>query len=60
MRILGYIFLVVGLIGFGGTLSKAPLGASGIYLFGYFLPTGLITLIGLVLLVFASKRDRSK
>lgn len=29
MRILGYIFLVVGLIGFGGAISKAPLGASG-------------------------------
>lgn len=58
-RLFGFIFLSVGLICIGGAIFKAPLGASGIFILGYFLPAGLITLVGISLLFLPSKRPPS-
>jgi hypothetical protein len=61
MRIaIGAIILLVGIIAFGAAVSNIPPGAGPKFMLGYFLPSGAIIVLGVVILAWGRKAKKGQ
>lgn len=52
----GVVILLIGVYSIGYAISDIPLGAGAMYLLGYFIPSGGIFILGVVILVWGKKK----
>ena len=53
---IGVIIFIIGIYSFGYAISDIPPGAGAMYLLGYFIPSGGILILGIVILVWGKKK----
>ena len=53
---IGVIILLIGMYSIGYAISDIPPGAGAMYLLGYFIPSGGIFILGVVILVWGKKK----
>jgi len=58
--VIGAIVLLIGIIVFGSAVSNIPPGAGAEFMLGYFLPSGGIIVLGVVILAWGKKDKKGQ